>query len=147
VVDLPYFQNAKKAQIKELEQKYTLARAKLLAFKTPEVLRDYPAADACKAKYVEPLIAKDESLFKVWLDTNMDSRSRNSDPNRLKRIFEEQMASPDKLKFAIIEVMGFGFGNCANAEIERDEGANNGSHETAFRKLFTRVRDENCVEP
>jgi hypothetical protein len=147
VVDVPYFQNAKNAQLKELEQKYILGRAKLLAFRTPEVLRDYPAAEACKLKFVEPLIAKDESLFKVWLDVSIDSRSRNGDPGRLKRIFEEQMASPDRLKFAIIEVMGFGFGNCANAVLERDEGSSNGSHEREFRKLFRSVRDVNCSEP
>ena len=92
VVAVPYFQNAQNAQVKELEQRYTLGRAKLVAFKTPEVLRDYPAAEACKLKFVEPLIAKDESLFKVWLDVSMDSRSRNGDPNRLKRIFDEKMA-------------------------------------------------------
>lgn len=147
VVTVPYFQNAKNAQIKELEQKYALGRAKLLAFRRPEVLRDYPAAAACKLKFVEPLIAKDDSLFKVWLDVSMDSRSRNGDPDRLKRIFEEQMASPDKIKFAIIEVMGFGFGNCANALIERDEGSSDGSHQKAFDKLFTRVREVNCSEP
>jgi hypothetical protein len=146
VAAIPYFQNAKNAQIKELEQRYALGRAQLLAFRTPEVLRDYPAAEACKAKYVEPLIKKDESLLKVWLDVNMDSRSRNGDPARLKRAFDAEMASPDKIQFAIIEVMGFGFGNCANALIERDEGANDGSHEAAFRKLFSRVRD-NCSEP
>lgn len=147
VVAVPYFQNAKNAQLKELEQSYTLGRAKLLAFRTPEVLRDYPAAEACKLKFVEPLIAKDQSLLKVWLDVSMDSRSRNGDPDRLKRIFDEQMASPDKIKFAIIEVMGFGFGNCANALIERDEGGSDGSHEREFRKLFKRVRDVNCSEP
>ncbi len=147
VVEVPYFQNAKDAQIKEIEQRYVLGRAKLLAYRTPEVLRDYPAAPACKLKYVEPLVAKDESLFSVWLDVNMDSRSRNGDPDRLRREFESEMASPDKLKFAIIEVMGFGFGNCANALIERDEGSSDGSHEKAFRKLFSRVRDVNCSEP
>jgi hypothetical protein len=147
VVNVPYFQNAKKAQIKELDQVYALSRAELLAFRTPEVLRDYPAAAACKAKYVEPLIKKDDSLLKVWLDVNMASRDRNADPGRLKREFEAEMASPDRIQFAIIEVMGFGFGNCANALLERDEGASDGSHEKAFRKLFSRVRDVNCSEP
>lgn len=147
VVAVPYFQHAKKAQIKELEQVYVFARTKLLAYRTPEVLRDYPAAPACKAKFVEPLIRKDESLLKVWLDVNMDSRSRNASPDRLKEIFDQQMASPDQIKYAIIEVMGFGWGNCANAVIERDRGANDGSHDQAFRKLFSRVRDVNCSEP
>ncbi len=147
VVAVPYFQNAKNAQIKELDQRYALGRTKLLAFRTPEVLRDYPAAEACKVKFAEPLIKKDESLLKVWLDVSMASRERNGDPDRLKRIFDEQMASPEKIQFAIIEVMGFGFGNCANALIERDEGGSDGSHEREFRKLFRRVRDVNCSEP
>lgn len=147
VVPLPYWQNVKAAQLKELDQVYRHQRTKALAYTDPKVLRDYPAAPACKAKYVEPLIARDDSLLKVWLDVNMNSRSNNADPGRLKRIFDEQMASPDRIKFAVVEVMGFGWGNCANAEIERDEGASNGSHGKEFRKLFTRVRTIDCEEP
>lgn len=147
VVPLPYFQDAKKAQIKELEQVYGFYRTQLLAYKTPEVLRDYPGAESCKAKFAEPLIKRDESLLKAWLDVNMDSRSKNGDPDRLKREFDAKMDSPDKIKFAIVEVMGFGWGNCVNDLIERDEGASNGGHDGAFRKLFTRVRDVNCDIP
>lgn len=146
VVPVPYFQTAKKAQIKQIEQQFVFYRTKLLAYKTPEVLRDYPGAESCKAKFVEPLIKKDQSLLDVWLEVNMASRSRNADPARLKREFDAEMASPDRIQFAIVEVMGFGWGNCANAYIERDKGASDGGHEKAFRKLFTRAR-MNCSEP
>jgi hypothetical protein len=146
VVNVPYWQRVKETQIKELDQVYTFYRTQAEAYKNPEVLRKYPAAPDCTAKYAEPLIARDDSLLKVWLEVNMHSRSQNADPNRLKRRFEEQMASPDKYQHAVVEVMGFGWGNCAVREIQRDEGNRDDTHMKEIRKLFLRVREE-CEMP
>jgi hypothetical protein len=146
VVNVPYWQRVKETQIKELDQVYTFYRTKAEAYKSPEVLRKYSAAPDCTAQYAEPLIARDDSLLKVWLEVNMHSRSQNADPDRLKRRFDEQMASPDKYKHAIVEVMGFGWGNCAVREIQRDEGNMDDTHMKEIRKLFLRVREE-CEMP
>ncbi len=146
IVNIPYWQRVKETQIKELDQVYTFYRTKAEAYKNPEVLRKYPAAPACTAKYAEPLIARDDSLLKVWLEVNMHSRSQNADPDRLKRRFDEQMASADRIKYAIVEVMGFGWGNCAVREIQRDEGNMDDTHMNEIRKLFLRVREE-CEMP
>jgi len=53
--------------------------------------------------------------------------------------------SPDKYKYARVEVMSFGFWNCANALIEREEY--DGTHEEQFKKLFKRTRTIACDEP
>ena len=146
IVKFPFWETVRQNKLKELEQTYRHRKAISLAYTNPKVLREYTAAPACNAKYVEPLIAGGESFYKVWLDVNMESRSKNSDPARLKREFEVQMASPDRAKYALVEVMGFGWGNCSNEFIEYDEGASDGTYLKEFKKLFTRVR-ESCEEP
>ncbi len=73
----------------------------------------------------------------------MDSRSKNSSPARLKGIFDQQNSSPDRLKYARVEVMRFGWWNCAIQEIplvEHDERA-----VEEFNKLFINVKEE-CDE-
>jgi hypothetical protein len=57
------------------------------------------------------------------------------------------MASPDRLKFARVEVMSFGWWNCANEFIKYDQGDNGPAREREFRKLFMRVRNLGCDEP
>ena len=57
------------------------------------------------------------------------------------------MASPDRLKFALVETMSFGWWNCANEFIKYDTGDNSQAREREFRKLFIRVRDLGCDEP
>lgn len=147
VVPLPYWQKAKEAQIKELNQSYAQLRTKALAYTDPSVLRGFRPESACTIKYAEPLAKGGDDLLKVWLEVNLDSRSRNSDPARLKREYEAELASPDRHKYAFIDVMGFGWGNCTNAEIERDDDADNGTHEKEYKKLFTRLREFDCEMP
>lgn len=146
IVDSPFWETVRQRKIRELDQTYQLRRTKTLAYRDPKVLRDYTAAPTCNAKYVEPLIASGESLFKVWLDVNIESRARNCCPNEVKARFENEMASPDREKFAFVEVMAFGWGNCANAQIEYDERSNDGTYLKEYKKLFIHVR-ESCEEP
>lgn len=146
LVKVPYWENARQRKLKELDQVHKFWRNKTLAFSNPAVLREYPAPPSC-AKYVEPIIAGGDDLLRVWLAVNEESRKRNGDPDRVKREFEAEYASPDRFKFAFIEVMGFGWGNCANAFLERDGRSDDGTHQKEFKKLFRRVKETYCEEP
>ncbi len=146
IVKSPFWETVRQRKIKEIDQSYQLRRTQTLAYRDPKELRDYTTAPACNAKYVEPLIAGGESLFKVWLDVNLEGRARNCCPKDVKAKFDQQMASPDNEKYALVEVMAFGWGNCANREIEYDERANDGTYLKEFKKLFIRVK-EACEEP
>ena len=141
-----FWETVRKRKLTEMDQAYRHRKAKTLAYRDPTVLRTYDHAPACNAKYVEPLIAGGDSLYKVWLEVNIEGRKRNADPDRVRRDFEAQMASPDRAKFAFVEVMAFGWGNCANALIEYDTTGQDGSYLKQFKKLFIRVR-ETCEEP
>ncbi|NNF00206.1 MAG: hypothetical protein HKN25_14400 [Pyrinomonadaceae bacterium] len=144
VVKDPYWQRLKKAKIRETDEFYKLKRLSMQSYKTPSVLRKYEGASFCKDFYVEPLVKGGEYLRATWLKVNMDSRQQNSGPGRMKRKFDMENARRDWEKFARVEVMNFGWGNCANKTIPYVE--NDGSAEMRFRKLFISVKEE-CDEP
>lgn len=147
IVKTPYWENVRQAKLKEIEQVYRLSRVTMQAYTEPAALRDYPRLPDCNAKYAESIISGGDSLLKTWLEVNIQSRKNNADPATVKRTFDERNASPDRLKFALVETMSFGWWNCANAHIEYDVAASDGRHETEFRKLFIRVREIGCDDP
>lgn len=146
IVPVPAFGKLREALLEELGRVYRLTRVTWQAYLRPVVLRDYPGADMCKSAWAEPLIAGGESLVEAWRRVNEESRRNNVDPDRLRRLFEEQDASPDRLKFAQVEVMAFGWWNCANALLDRQSGPTP-EREQAFKKLFLRIDSESCEEP
>jgi hypothetical protein len=145
IIKLPYWEKRKHQQIKEMESYYRLSKTTMASYKTPVSLRDYPFAETCKIRYAEPLIAGGSALFNTWEVVNLETRKNNSDPARVKRIFDEQRASADAQKLAVVEVTAFGWWNCANALI--DQGDDNQILDRNFRRLFRRVRTIRCEEP
>ncbi|MDM7922519.1 MAG: hypothetical protein QUS14_09495 [Pyrinomonadaceae bacterium] len=147
LVKIPYWEKARAAKLKELDQVYELTRVSARAYTDPAVLRTYNGAESCKLKYAEPIIAGGEDLVKIWREVNLDSQAKNSDPARLQRRWDQENASPDRLKFALVETMSFGWWNCANGFIEYDPADGGVEREKEFKKIFTRVRTLACSEP
>ncbi len=145
VAKTPYWQELKAAKLRELEQVHRLERTTMRGYKDPAALLEYKAAPACTVRWAQPINAGGDQLLNAWRAVNEESRAKNSDPERLKRIFENQLKSPDRLRYALLEVMTFGWSNCANALIEYvvyDEAP-----VKAYKELFTKVRTINCEEP
>jgi hypothetical protein len=145
IVKTPYWERLRAAKMAELKQVYELSRLTIMGHTNPSVLNQLNGSESCKTKYAAPLNAGGDALLRAWLMVNEDSRAKNSDPDRLKRIFDEQYASPDRMKYALIEVMTFGWWNCANDAIRYVEY--DGSQEREFKKLFVRVKEVDCDEP
>ena len=145
IVKTPYWEKRRQQKLKEIVQYYLLTKATMMSYKQPLSLRNYTFANACQTKYVDPLITGGDSLLRTWEQVNIDTRKNNGDPDRIKRIFDEQRKSTDALKFARVEVTTFGWWNCANAFI--DNGDDYSKLEENFKKLFTRVRIIKCDEP
>lgn len=146
IVKADFWEGLRQAKLRELEQLYRLSRITMRAYKNPQVLKEYARAESCKIKYAEPLIAGGESLIEIWREVNKDSQKNNGDPARLQRRFDQENASVDRLKFALIETMMFGWWNCANDLIDREESSRNGLADDEFRKLFIRAK-EVCDQP
>ncbi len=145
IVKSAYWQSLRERKLKELKQVYELSRLTMLAYNEPAKLKEAAFAEACVARFANPLINGGDELLATWETVNEDSRRNNGDPERVKKIFEAERDSPDRLKFARVEVMSFGFWNCANALIEREEY--DGTHEEEFKKLFKRTKTIGCDEP
>lgn len=146
IVKTPYWETLRTEKLKELAQLYYLSRITQKAYTNPLVLREYDRARSCKTKYAEPIIAGGDSLLRIWAEVNKDSQKKNGDPERLQRKFDQEYESEDPFKFALVETMMFGWWNCANNFIEREERSSDGSAEKEFRKLLIRVK-EICDEP
>ncbi len=146
IVKVPFWENLRQATLKEMQQYYELSRTTVQAYTRPEVINEYRGAESCKALYARPIIAGGEGLIAAWRQVNLDSQKRNADPESLQKRWESENASPDRLKYALVETMAFGWWNCANGFIERPEQANDGTAENEFKRLFTRVK-EVCEEP
>lgn len=145
IVNAPYWEALRKAKLAELKQVYDLSRLTIQGHKNPKILNELVGSDECKKKYAVPLIAGGNILLRAWRTLNEEHRSKNGDPDRLRRVFDEQYASPNRMKYALVEVMTFGWWNCANKAIKYVEY--DGSQEREFRKLFIRVRNVQCDEP
>lgn len=144
IVNTPYWTQYKQRKIESLERQYELARVSAAAYRKPATLKELKYADACVAKFADPLIAGGDDLLKIWGELNLEQRRKNSDPERVRREFEAQMASADRLNYARVEVTTFGWWNCVNAEIDRGDSD---AADKNFRKLFTKVRRVSCDEP
>jgi hypothetical protein len=138
----PYWEDLRKRKLRQLDQYYRLSYATIRGYRDPAALRQYEGAEECKAKYAEGIIAGGDGLIKTWEAVNIASREKNADPARLKRIFDEQNASPDRLKFALVETMSFGWWNCVNDTVEHvdaDDHAVSGSLEEMNREFSDEV--------
>lgn len=144
IVKMSYFEELRRAKLKEMEQVWQLNRTTMLAFDDPLKLNEYTAAPACNQRLAGPLAKGGDDLMSAWLSVNMDMRAKNSDPERLRREFESKKASPERDLHARVDVLTFGWYNCANELI--DYTPYDGKASEQFQKLLSRVRGQ-CDEP
>jgi len=146
-VSTPFTDAVLAARLKETRQLYQLIRTTMAAYNDPAVIRKYQGAEACKLNYGEPIIAGGETLVAAWKRVNLESQSKNGDPGRLQQRWDEENASPDRMKFALVETMSFGWWNCANQEIKYADESFGSRADKEFKKLFIRTRTIRCDEP
>ncbi len=146
VIKSDYFEKLRKKKLAELDQYYQLSKITIEGYENPAALKKLESASFCVDFYAGPLIAGGDYLYATWLKVNMDSRSKNSSPGRLKREFDVQNASPDRLKYALVEVMRFGWWNCALRSVDQFDSEVQTKANEEFNKLFTNLKEE-CDEP
>ena len=145
IVKTAYWEALRQKYLTELERVYQLSRASILGYKNPTRLKDVKFAGACVAKYAEPLENGGDELLAAWRSVNEETRKNNGDPNRIKRLFDEQSASPEKFRYAQMEVMSFGWWNCVNSLIDRENNSDQSVRE--FKKMFSKTKTIECDEP
>lgn len=145
IVKTAYWEALRQEHLKELEQVYQLSRASILGYKNPARLKDVKFAGACVETYAEPLIKGGDDLLGAWRIRREDGLKKHSNPAALQKEFDEQFASPERLRYARIDVMTYGWWNCVNNLIDRESDYDRNAKE--FKKLFSKTKTIECDEP
>jgi hypothetical protein len=143
IVKDEYWQTIKQNKIKEMDQSYRLMRLQIQGYTNPVILREYKSAETCTVNYAEPLIAGGDTLINAWIKLNREVMQKDNQTQV--RRFARENASPDRLKYAQLDVMSYGWWNCVNKTIEYvtdDE-----KHRENFARLFVSVKELYCDEP
>lgn len=140
VVNNSYWQDIKKKRYEELIQYYEKLKVEVQAYSNPAVLlKD----NKCKT-FSKALNSTDDQLFAEWKKLREEMSKTNGNPQRIMDEYNEQLHSADNRDYAIMDLVTFGWGNCANSTIQRvshDEKMNN-----EFNALFIKI-DSECDEP
>lgn len=147
IVKSRYWEGLRQSKLREMQQRFMLSRLTIRAYGDPAdaFAEKFTGAEQCYTQFAGPVTRGGPDLLAAWRRVNEESRAKNGDPARVKRTFEEQYASPDKMKYALVEVMTFGWWNCANQAIKYVNY--DGSQEKQFKKLFSNVTTISCDEP
>jgi hypothetical protein len=144
VIDAPFWNTLKKQLLQQLDDEYELDKIEMQAFEDPSVLLNNRFSKACE-RFSTALNSTDTSvLFSTWKSFVEELKAKNGSPEAYMERFYEKYNSPERLVYAKIDLLTFGWGNCAN-EIAFHV-INDGKAAETFEKLFTNVKRE-CEEP
>ncbi len=143
VVNVPYWQNIKKAHIKELKQDYEKKKLQIASFSDPSVLINNKFTGNCK-NFAKALNSNDDEMIAEWRKLREEMSKKNGDPQRIMNEFENHLSYSNWKEYAMIDLITFGWGNCANAYVERPQHDEKMNKE--FDALFIKI-DSECSEP
>lgn len=143
-IQTPYWVKLKKARLQELDEDYQLRKLTLEANRNPSVLLNSKYAEGCR-KYAEALASTDSTqILETWKAMAEEQKKNNGSPEQYMKIFYNKYNSSDKLDYAKVEIMTFGWWNCCNMQLNRV--SQDMAMEVEFNKLFTNVQSQ-CDEP
>lgn len=131
-------------RIREIESTCILKRYTILAWNNPDTLLSYNVVDSKCIYYRDALIKGGQEMIQAWIYLNEEMKSKNADPERVQRIFDEKFNSKNKFEYAKLDLLTFGWWNNANHLIFHINAS--GEFESEFKKLFINVKCE-CDEP
>ena len=145
VIDDTFWKEWIETEKKNLKMRYDLTKMKGEAFKSPSVLLNnkYIEKDSKCNKYASALNADEETLYKVWEEWVHETKVNNGDPESYVQRFHNEFNSDDRLAYAYINLINFGWWNCVNQYINYPD---NELLNKEFEKLFIRTEYE-CEEP
>lgn len=144
IVATSFWNKIKAEKLQELEDEYQLRKITIEAYSNPLVLLNNRYTEYC-SEYANVLSANDTiQLLKSWYKLIEQEKSKNGSPERFMERFHEKYYSKDRLIYAKIELMTYGWWNCGNSKIKRVN--NDETLVREFNRLFIDVKTE-CDEP
>ncbi|NEM99729.1 hypothetical protein [Pontibacter burrus] len=147
VVPAPFWQEHIKLSILQLEELYQLEKLTLEAHLNPKLLIGTAYSKQC-IEYINGLTSEDTThLLDSWRKLIEYNKSINGYPEGVERRYQENLRSADRLLLARIDLMTYGWWNCANRQRKYVKGFNQeGQMTKEFKKLFDQVVESNCEE-
>lgn len=116
-VDDPFWSRIRDERITFYKSIRKLSLFTILAHSNPDTLLHYSPVDSTTIFYRDALIAGGETMLKAWVKLNEYKKSINGSPDRVQEKFDKQYNSPDRLKYAKVDLMTFGWFNNANHQL------------------------------
>ncbi|MBF7091384.1 hypothetical protein IUY40_07520 [Flavobacterium sp. ALJ2] len=144
VIATPYWEKKKAERLHELEDAYELKKIAIEAYSNPSILLNNRFSKNCN-EYTKALTSNDSILMlKTWSNLAEKQKKDNASPEKLMERHLEKYNSKDRVLYAKLELMTYGWWNCANATTY--QVYDDGTMEKEFEKLFIKVTSE-CDEP
>jgi hypothetical protein len=147
-VPIPYWRTLKQLRAQQLAEAYALKQAGLEGYFHPESLlhnRYYPHC----AAYATALASTDTAMvLNAWRKLVDEQKRQNGYPESLEREYVREAAKPEGINYAKMQLLTFGWGNCANSLSKYNQLDDQGtaSPVNKFEQLFTRITQANCVD-
>ncbi len=143
VVRDPYWENIKTRKLQELTDEYEFRKTEIQAFSNPSLLLHHTLSKGCE-NFARALYSGGPQMIEEWRKLREAMGKRNSDQQRIINEFQERLNSPDQKDYAIVDLITFGWGNCANDGLKKTE--HDERMYKKFNSLFIKI-DSECDEP
>ncbi len=146
IPDNKVWEGFRNEHLNEIEQLYKLSLITYNAFLTDEieVLKQFKPNDPCLTYYSNALINGGDSLLSAWEHLTKIQSEKNGNPENIWSKYHEQRNSENKFLYGKIELLTFGWWNCA---IDYVEYFDNQKAIKEFEKLFISTREIYCDIP
>jgi hypothetical protein len=143
IVKDPFWQDVKRLMLQEMKDEYDLDRIGMQAYTNPNALKGNRFSQICP-DIVTALTGKDTALIiSTWKALVEEQCKKNASPDYLMKKFEVESNDPERMMYARVELITFGWHNRVNAAIpnlRHDEKLNK-----KFDQLFLKTHAE-CDE-
>lgn len=145
VINQPVWKKLYENAIQTFENEYELNKEEIIAFSDPSTLKNSKFYETCRES-IDAISSPDrEKMFASWKAYTELKSKNNADPQGVMNRFNAKMEDPQREDYALIDMIGLSFHNCANSSFrqKRDE---EGNVYRDFDKIFTKLK-KNCDEP
>lgn len=144
IVDVPYWHQLKQRRLQALEAEYVLKKVAINAYKQPHLLGQ-TSYEQAGVPYIEALVAGDSAtLLRAWQQLHEAQKKQSGLPEQLEKEFKEKFDSPNRLAFARVELMAYGWWNHIKPKIPYV--LPDAQMEKQFKALFSTNR-ATCANP
>ncbi|WP_076550114.1 hypothetical protein [Chryseobacterium ureilyticum] len=145
VIDLPVWKKLYENAIQTFENEYELNKEEIIAFSDPSSLKNSKFYSTCRES-IDAISSPDkDKMFASWKAYTELKSKNNADPQGVMNRFNTKLNDPQKEDYALIDMIGLSFHNCANSSF-RQKPEEEATAYKDFDKIFMKLK-KNCDMP